>query len=513
MEKKLFIIGFGTSILKDVALRLQGAGARIMYWQGYRDYFREIMGDKKNFPNTIFHNSLDALRNIPPTEIDASAFEVPGRSIIEKMHPYGAYAMFLIERADFADFSLSQKRHIYYEYIRFWKGMIKKFGPDVIIFSDVPHDGNMYVLYALAMILKIKVLILEQIGVESRTLLINNHETSSLEVRDHYRTHQNHSYKIEDLSPDLRAYYQKHTDATQDATSEYQKRALARPAPFRTPAIRTVLKHIVRLSFFSALFSYLRMLFMKNEEQTLSVPMRGFRYKLIFNRWAALNRRLEKKYVRLQSVPDFSEKFVYIPLNIQPERTTCPQAGVYDDQLLMIETITASLPQGWKLYVKENPNQLRPANVLCRMYRYPEYYERIAKLPNVRLVSTETSTYDLIRNARAVAVATGTAGWEAILRGKPAIVFGSVWYMYCDGVFRVSDAESCAKALGAIEGGYTPDKQKVLNYLVALDKNSIRARHFRTLRYDKKEYTKDDYISHEDNIINISTALSRDLGL
>lgn len=507
MEKKLFIIGFGTPILKDVALQLQDAGANIVYWQGYRDYFRLICQDKINFPNTIFHNSLDALRNIPPTEIDASAFAVPERSIIEKMHPYGTYAMFLIERADFAGFSLAQKRHIYYEYIQFWQGMIKKFTPDAILFPDIPHDGNTYVLYALAMILKIKVLILEQVGVEGRTLLINNYETSSLEVRDFYRTHQDHLYKIEDLSPDLRAFYQKQTDVTRDATPEYQKRALARPAPFRTPTIRTVLKHIIRLNFFSTLFSYLRMLIMKNEEQILSAPMRGFRYKLIFNRWAALNRRLEKKYAHLQSAPDFSEKFIYLPLNVQPERTTCPQAGVYDDQLLLIENVAASLPLGWTLYVKENPNQLRPANVFSHMYRYEGYYESIAKIPNVRLISPDTSTYDLIKNAQAVAVATGTAGWEGLMRSKPALVFGSVWYMYCDGVFRISDVESCTKALGAIAGGFMPDKQKVLNYLVALDKNSIRARHFRTLYYKKEEYKETDYISHEDNVKNLSQAL------
>ena len=222
-----------------------------------------------------------------------------------------------------------------------------------------------------------------------------------------------------------------------------------------------------------------------------------------------VSRSLAKKYARLQSVPDFSENFIYMPLNVQPERTTCPQAGVYDDQLLMIETIASALPQGWKLYVKENPNQLRPANVFCRLYRYPEYYEQIAGLPNVRLVSPDTATYDLIKNAQAVATATGTAGWEAILRGKPVIVFGSVWYMYCDGVFRVSDADSCAKALGAIAGGYKPDRQKALNYLIALDKNSIRARHFRTLVYKENDYRPSDYISHEDNVKNLSLALSK----
>lgn len=509
MEKRLFIIGFGTAILKDVALQLQNAGARISYWQGYRDYFREIMEDKKNFSDTIFHYANDAIRNIPPEKVDVSKFAPASKAIIGAMSPYETQAMFLISRIDYLGWPLSRKRNLYYQYISFWQGMIDIYKPDAILFPDVPHNGNNYVLYALAKLHGIKVVIAEQIAVESRTLLVSDYETSSLAVRDDYHSHMDVACSPDDLSDDLRGYYKKHTNDNADATPEYQKRALQRKAPFRTPGIRTVIKHIIRLSFFQMAFSYIRMLCMKNEEQTLDAPMRGYTYKLLIGKWTSFNQSLEKAYARLQSAPDFSKKFVYMPLNVQPERTTCPQAGVYDDQLLMAETVASSLPDGWKLYVKENPNQLRPTNIFGHMYRYPEYYERIAKLPNAQLIPLETSTYDLIQNAQAVATATGTAGWEALLREKPALVFGSVWYMYCDGVFRISDAESCKKALNAIKGGLEPDPQKVLNYLVALDRNSIRARHFRTLHYKKHEYKKDDYVSAEDNVKNLSYALYR----
>ena len=198
---------------------------------------------------------------------------------------------------------------------------------------------------------------------------------------------------------------------------------------------------------------------------------------------------------------------MYLPLSFQPERTTCPQAGVFDDQLLTVETVARALPEGWVIYVKENPGQLRPANIFSHMYRYDGYYERIVKFENVQLVPVETSTYDLIENAQAIAVGTGTAGWEALLRSKPVLVFGFVWYMYCDGVFRVSDVASCQAALKQIQAGGKPDTQKVLNYLAALDRNSVRARHFRTLFYRENDYGKSDYVSHDDNVGNIAEAL------
>ncbi|OGF27348.1 hypothetical protein A2477_03865 [Candidatus Falkowbacteria bacterium RIFOXYC2_FULL_47_12] len=511
MAKKIFIIGFSTPILRDVALQLQTAGIDIVYWQGYRDYFKSIMQDKEHFPKTIFHYANDAIRNIPPVQIDTSSFDPVGQEMLVRLQPYYSNAFLLISRIDYTGWSLVRKRNLYYQYISFWQGMLKKFRPDAIIFPDVPHSGNNYVLYALAKILHIHVIIMEQIGVETRTLLIDDYEMSSTALRDDYQINQDKACRVEDLSVDLQSYYRQHVNPRADATPQYQKRALQRKAPFRTPTLKIIIKHISHLTFFSVTFSYLRMLWMENEEQTLGAPMRGFQYKFMINKWVRINRSLAKKYEHLQKQPGFSKKFVYLPLSFQPERTTCPQAGMFDDQLLIIETVARSLPTGWTVYVKENPGQLRPANFFSHMYRYDGYYERIVKLGNVQLVPVETSTYDLIENAQAIAVGTGTAGWEALLRSKPVLVFGFVWYMYCDGVFRVSDVALCQAALKKIQEGGKPDTQKVLNYLAALDRNSMRARHFRTLFYRENDYGKSDYISHEDNVSNLTKALYESL--
>jgi len=507
MTKKVFIIGFSTSILRDVILNLKDQGIGVVYWQGYRDYFRSIRQDRQSFPDTIFHYSTDAIRNIPPAEVDVSDFEPPSRNLIEQLYPYSWQALFLIERIDYLGWPLARKRDLYYQYIQFWQGMLKKFQPDAILLSDVPHGGNDYVLYALAMILKIKIIITEQIAVESRTLLINNYKTSSLALRADYEQNQDKKYTTEDLSPDIKEYYLKHLTPGNDATPVYYKRALQRKTPFRTPTLKVIIKHILHLSLFRVIFSYLRMLFIKNEEQTLSNSLRGFEYTLIIRKWIRINKSCQKEHASRQTAADLSKKFIYIPLNVQPERTTCPAAGIFDDQLLMIETIAHCLPKGWVVYVKENPNQLRPAHIFSHKYRYPGYYQQITKLKNVHLVPTDTSTYDLINNSQTVATATGTAGWEALLRGKPVLIFGSVWYMYCDGVLRISDVNSCKQALGKIINGYKPDKQQVLNYLVALDRNSPHARHFRTLHYKESDYDKNDYISHKDNVKCLSKAI------
>jgi hypothetical protein len=49
------------------------------------------------------------------------------------------------------------------------------------------------------------------------------------------------------------------------------------------------------------------------------------------------------------------------------------------------------------------------------------------------------NTNTLTAHCEAVATITGTVGWEAVRKGKKAIVFGHTWYSSFPGVFKWSD--------------------------------------------------------------------------
>ena len=102
-----------------------------------------------------------------------------------------------------------------------------------------------------------------------------------------------------------------------------------------------------------------------------------------------------------------------------------------------------------------------------------------------------------------MATVTGTVAWEAVLRSKPAMIFGYTWFMHCDGVHRITDRKSCRQAMQAVMDGRLPDKQKVLNFLVSVEKVS-------TVSYPNNRF-KTLNISEEENIKNIANKFMEEL--
>jgi len=160
--------------------------------------------------------------------------------------------------------------------------------------------------------------------------------------------------------------------------------------------------------------------------------------------------------------------FVFCPLHYQPEKTTSPVGGRFVDQLLMIDMIAKHLPVDWLLYVKEHPAQYL-LNRFGINWRSEQVYKDLLGLPNVRLVPLEADTFELIDRSRAVATVAGTAGWGAVLRGRPALTFGYCWYRDCEGVFCTPETTMLSSTLSAIAKGFVIDQRRVHLFLRALE--------------------------------------------
>jgi len=142
------------------------------------------------------------------------------------------------------------------------------------------------------------------------------------------------------------------------------------------------------------------------------------------------NYRESKRNLRniLSSEIDLNKKYVYFPLHLQPELTTSTLGDIYVDQLLAIERLSKVIPEDWYIYVKENPKQ-------TELMRGKWFFARLRLINHVKVVSPDFNTYLLMKNCAFVSTVTGTAGWEAISGGKNALVFANPWYKCLPGVF------------------------------------------------------------------------------
>jgi len=147
-----------------------------------------------------------------------------------------------------------------------------------------------------------------------------------------------------------------------------------------------------------------------------------------------------------RSVPDEGKPIVYFPLHFQPEMTSVPLGMPHFDQISAIRAISATMGDEATLVVKEHPQMLR-WSVSWSRARSAAFYRAIRDTPGVRLVSPETPSDELMRRASIVATLTGTAGYEARLRGATAICFGAPWYQPLRGVHRARDASSLRGAV------------------------------------------------------------------
>tara|TARA_B110000467_G_scaffold163033_1_gene187913 strand:+ start:10521 stop:12002 length:1482 start_codon:yes stop_codon:yes gene_type:complete len=129
------------------------------------------------------------------------------------------------------------------------------------------------------------------------------------------------------------------------------------------------------------------------------------------------------------------KKFIYFPLQLEPERTLLIPAPYFSNQLEVIKNIAKAIPIEYKLVVKEHPMQK------VRAWRNIEYYKEILSLPNVEFVHPSISNEKVIKKCSLVITATGTAGLEAALYQKPSIVLADVNYQTLPSVYRIKNIE------------------------------------------------------------------------
>lgn len=162
-----------------------------------------------------------------------------------------------------------------------------------------------------------------------------------------------------------------------------------------------------------------------------------------------------KKSKKFYNKADKTKKYVYFPLHYQPESSTLVCASKYEKQLFFIDSWAKSLPSDTVLYVKEHYTLLGNREL--------SFYKEIQKYPNVILIDPLEDSRQLILGAVAVTTLTGTAGFEAMLLGKPVIICGNVFYENAPGVIKIDDIFQ--QYLPIMQNWKKPQRSDIIKYL------------------------------------------------
>lgn len=476
VKKRIIAFGFRSRVMVGVIKNLKNdCSVEILYWTAGKAYFMDnIFENKELFPNTIFHLGTDLVKGVPATGIDSSKFEPLGRDFIKNFLECQWQSLVMMDGINWSDVSLMKKVHIYHVYLKYWYGVLKMLKPDAIVHNGIPHVSVEYIVYHIAKYLGIKTIMLRNTQVGGRMLLVDD-ILDYKKLRERIDKNKNKNFTLNDLSLDVRDYFEK--QQTIDKIPFYAREYFINKRVdglFQfLPSMRAIKKNLRNLTFLKTTHSHLVMLFKKKTMLNLEkLEMSGWQVRWQERKWYKVKQGFKEEYMKYQIEPDYSKKYIYVPLQRQLERSTLSDGDVFADQILMIDILSFVIPKDWVIYVKESPLQW----TLPRSHagRFTGYTKDIVQRNNVCVVPQKTWTFDLIKNSQAVASVSGTAALEAIFRGKIGLIFGYTWFMYCDGIFRVHDVRSAKSAIQKIINGATPDKQKILNFFKSFDEATFR---------------------------------------
>jgi len=328
-----------------------------------------------------------------------------------------------------------------------WLTILKVKKIDHLIFSTTPHRTYDYVAYLVAKISGKGVVIAERTTFNGAGFFFQSIENRS---KDLYRN--KHNSPVLQANNVISTYRSSYDNAKPHYLIDKEKEKLGRgflhpqneTLNYKIRIVVDILRRLKKFDFYKEIHGYFRF----NKDGSIRAS-RGYEFSI-----ANLNaiRRVECSidwYYKNCIKPIVGEKYIYFSPNYQHERTTCPDAGIFHDYFLLLSVLHDSIPGDWKIYIKDHPSSHSQKSI--NNNRSIEFYKRLLSIgKNIKLISMSEDQFSLIDNSEMVATATGTVALESVSRGKPAIIFGDVWFKLAPGIRYVTSQLECKKAINEL---------------------------------------------------------------
>ncbi len=484
MSKKVIFAHAGWTFWDDAAIRLRDDyGWEICYFIGGTHQEKT----QKHFPEAIFHSHADAKRIRVPKGCEAVKPSPLDKNLITALSSNESIYIKMMDRFNYnRTLSYQERIATYHKQLMYWNGVIEHFKPDLVVFRMAPHMCHDYVLYSLCRVMGIDTLMFERPTIPGLVFPVGSFEDQSPVIKKKYlECLARESGAVISVSPEVSAHLEK----------------LAKPYEQAMPFHEQYKQKRYSGGEFGASLGIVWRLIYDQVKGTLFDKWDSEYRKMKFhNRLGQIKRKkLQAHYHQLANSVDLNVPYIFVALQCEPERQSCPVGGVFTHQYLMVDLLSKLVPQGWKVYVKEHRSQFKKYQSAERS-KTVESYEYLASMPNVELVSLDTSSFELIDHAQATVTVAGTVGWESLVRGKPVLLFGQSWFSACKGVFMAHSIEDCQSAIETINNGFKIDPEEIKCFAHVVEQNSYRG-------YIDPVYEQMGLISPEENAMNLAQAI------
>lgn len=404
--------------------------------------------------------------------------------VIQYMNRYSAEIMHQQRRFElYPDFQIEPDWNshytVYIHNVFFWYNFLLKKKITHVFLSAIPHEGYDCVIYHLCRYLQIPLKIVHSCFIPFRRYPLDDFMVDDPKLKTEYnrllKEYEHSSAEEIPLEGKTAEVFARWASLQPDQMKPWYMRTdpfirRLRQRFYETNIIR-IWRGILGEDYvkYGKSPAFLKAAFCKLPRLLRMIPVAWKRWKFV-RPVRKLSIEFREYYQSLAGEPAEGEKYIYFPLQYQPEATSNPMGGgMYADQMIPLRILSRALPDDVKIYVKTHPEQLS-------LMRTREYYTEIAEIPKVRMMKIETSTYELMKNAVAVASLTGTALWECQFFGVPAIAFGYSVKNMAPLTWHVRTVEDCRKALKEIEAQPRRDVTRELKlYTKALHNISFEA--------------------------------------
>lgn len=515
--RALYNCAFADPWVKVAGQLMLDRGIEPVYWIGYADDDSQRLV-QRTFPKAVYHPYFNAWKGVFPDGIETDSL-----ACVPEPEEYRGYAeselqaLQLMDRMDFTQcsFSYAERRLLFRKFIRCWSYVIDCYGIDFLISPNIPHRSFDFPLYLVCKRKGVRMISFLSTPFMKAGRIIPLADIYHIPERIRQAFDQKQSSQANlPLAADILDYLSRIKESYKAAKPESFKE-LNRHHRGKPSFLLTGRK------FFSDALGkkspwmgengwLLKGVPSYHKSNGKDVELSTSRQKLlaysakIYRRIRYL-KRLEREHRKIVSDPDLSRPYVVLALHYQPEATTAPRAGVFTDQLYVLELLSRHLPENWAIYVKENPLQFNPISE-GNTSRPLRFYRDALKISRVAFVPTAIDPFTLMDKALAVFSVAGTIGWEGMVRGKPVICFGPSWYEhYAPGVLRVQDEADLERIPAFIES-YRYDEPALHRYLKTIEEQSICA-------YFRRGLKKVMNISEQECVDSLQAAVADCLGL